>query len=301
MLTKLRFLLMLLFQVVLFSSCSFNKLFLQPTVIPARTTQLMYKSSGEDSILVQFSEASHQPVFLQNRTDTIAFDFSIESVLYKSANGNQLNGWLMKPLDTVVHHTIIHLHGNSGSIISQFKAIAPLVKQGFQVFTFDYSGFGFSAGKPTRNNVLIDALSTLDYIKTRTDINTTAVYLYGQSLGGHLSAVVAAERPGDISGLIAEGAFSSHKDIGGHMVKVLGKIFVKQGYSAVKSIKEFHKPVLIIHSTQDEVVPFEMGKKIYDAANLPKEFYEVQKCHICAPQYYAKEIAEKIKNMEIAK
>lgn len=139
------------------------------------------------------------------------------------------------------------------------------------VFMFDYSGFGFSEGKPTRNNVLVDALSTLDYIKTREDIKNTNILLYGQSLGGHLGAMVSATLS-DIEGLITEGAFSSHKDIGGHMVPVLGKIFVKQGYSALKSIKEYHKPLLVIHSTQDSTIPFFMSRKLYDAANEPKEF-----------------------------
>ena len=285
---------------ILLTSCSFNKLFLQPTKIPVSTTQLSLKTA-DDSTVVSFSGEAHQPVFLKNGTDTITFDFSIESVNYKSANGNILNGWLLKPKNTIATTTLLHLHGNGGCLLSQFKAISPLVDKGFQVFMFDYSGFGFSQGKSTRKNVLTDALSTLDYLKTRPDVSNTTLLIYGQSLGGHLAAVVAAQRPNDISGLIIEGAFSSHKDIGGHMVPVLGKIFVKQGYSAVKFIKDFHKPVLVIHSTEDEMIPFYMGKKIFDNANAPKEFYEVKKCHICAPQFYAAEIAEKIKKMLIVK
>lgn len=290
----------LLIITTLLTSCSFNKLFLQPTKIPVSTTQLSLKTA-DDSTVVSFSGEAHQPVFLKNGTDTITFDFSIESVNYKSANGNILNGWLLKPKNTIATTTLLHLHGNGGCLLSQFKAISPLVDKGFQVFMFDYSGFGFSQGKSTRKNVLTDALSTLDYLKTRPDVSNTTLLIYGQSLGGHLAAVVAAQRPNDISGLIIEGAFSSHKDIGGHMVPVLGKIFVKQGYSAVKFIKDFHKPVLVIHSTEDEMIPFYMGKKIFDNANAPKEFYEVKKCHICAPQFYAAEIAEKIKKMLIVK
>lgn len=290
----------LLIITTLLTSCSFNKLFLQPTKIPVSTTQLSLKTA-DDSTVVSFSGEAHQPVFLKNGTDTITFDFSIESVNYKSANGNILNGWLLKPKNTIATTTLLHLHGNGGCLLSQFKAISPLVDKGFQVFMFDYSGFGFSQGKSTRKNVLTDALSTLDYLKTRPDVSNTTLLIYGQSLGGHLAAVVAAQRPNDISGLIIEGAFSSHKDIGGHMVPVLGKIFVKQGYSAVKFIKDFHKPVLVIHSTEDEMIPFYMGKKIFDNANAPKEFYEVKKCHICAPQFYADEIAEKIKKMLIVK
>lgn len=288
--------LFMLILMLLLSSCSFNKLFLQPTKIPAGTQMLRMKS-GSDSLLVFFEGDDHQPVFIKNNTDTITYNFSIESVLYKSSKGHTLNGWMLKPKHAAPTSTLLHLHGNGGCLLSQFRAISPLVEQGFQVFMFDYSGFGFSDGKPTRNNVLTDALSTLDYVKAREDVKDTKLLLYGQSLGGHLSAVVAAQRAADIDGLVMEGAFSSHKDIGGHIVPFFGKVFVKQGYSAMHSIKEYHKPLLIIHSAQDSTIPFFMGKKIYDAANEPKLFYEVEKCHICAPQYYPAEIKERINSM----
>lgn len=282
--------------ILLLSSCSFNKLFLQPTKIPA-TAEKVTLAAKNDSLLVTFNGTAHQPFFIQHGKDTILYPYTIESVLYKSANGNTLNGWMLKPVHTNPTVTLLHLHGNAGCLLSQYKAITPLVEKGFQVFLFDYSGFGFSTGKATRNQVLTDALSTIDYLKTRPDVNTTKLVLYGQSLGGHLAAVVAAQRAADISGLVVEGAFSSHKDIGGHMVPVLGKIFVKQGYSAVKSIRQYHKPLLVIHSTEDSMIPFFMGKKIFDNANEPKDFFEVKKCHMCAPEYYPEEIASRINRM----
>ena len=282
--------------ILLFNSCSFNKLFLQPTKIPATTKKATLKAE-KDTLTVYFSGETHQPSFIKNGTDTVVQNFTIESVLFNNADGKKLNGWLLKPKNISATITLLHLHGNGGCLLSQYQAIAPLVEKGFQVFMFDYSGFGFSEGKPTRVHVLADALTALDYIKTRQDVNNTKLVIYGQSLGGHLSAVVAAKRENDISGLVIEGAFSSHKDIGGHMVPFFGKLFVKQGYSAIKSIKNFHKPLLVIHSTEDQTIPFYMGKKIFDNANQPKEFYEVKKCHICAPIFFTEEIADKIKKM----
>lgn len=275
------------------SSCSFNKIFLQPTKIPTSTKKLNFKY-GNDSILVLFSGENYQPTFIKNGLDTNTQNFTIESVVFKSTNGNLLNGWLLKPKDGIVTTTLLHMHGNGGCLLSQYLAISPLVEKGFQVFMFDYSGFGMSTGKATRKNILADALSALDYIKSRNDVKNTKLVIYGQSLGGHLSAVVAAQKQDIIDGLVIEGAFSSHKDIGGHMVPFFGKVFVKQGYSALKSIKEYHKPLLVIHSTEDKTIPFFMGKKIFDYANEPKTFYQVEKCHICAPIFYADSIAHKI-------
>jgi hypothetical protein len=59
----------------------------------------------------------------------------------------------------------------------------------------------------------------------------------------------------------------------------------------------FHKPVLVIHSTEDEVIPVRFGRKIMEAANEPKQYFEIKKCHICGTQFYADEITSKIKSM----
>ena len=121
--------------------------------------------------------------------------------------------------------------------------------------------------------------------------------IYGQSLGGHLSAVVAAQRQNDIDGLVIEGAFSSHKDIAANIAGIFGRIFVNEKYSAVKSIKDYKKPLLVIHSTEDKIIPFKMGQKIFDNANSPKEFFEIKKEHILGPKFYTDEISKKIKSM----
>jgi fermentation-respiration switch protein FrsA (DUF1100 family) len=144
---------------------------------------------------------------------------------------------------------------------------------------------------------LLDAHSALDYVKSRTDLNSTKLVIYGQSLGGHLSAVVASHRQAEIDGLIVEGAFSSHKDIAGETAGILGKIFVSEKYSAVKSLKNFNKPLLIVHSTEDTIIPFKMGKKLFEKANAPKEFLDIRGCHICGPQLYADTISRRIIRM----
>lgn len=172
-----------------------------------------------------------------------------------------------------------------------------MIKYGFQIFAFDYSGFGFSEGKATRQNVLVDANAALSYVKSRPDIKNTKLVIYGQSLGGHLSVVVASQRQTEIDGLIIEGAFSSHKDIAAKTAGILGRILVSQQYSAYKAIRSYKKPVLVIHSSEDEVIPFSMGQKIFNHANTPKEFYEIKKCHICGPEFYADSISQKIMDM----
>ena len=285
-----------IFLLLFITSCSFNKLFLQPTKVLVNAKRVSIKTSTDTTVIV-FLGNNHQPVFLKNGSDTINFDFTIESVIFKSLSGNNLNGWFLKPKNKTIESTILHFHGNAGFLVEQYQAISSLCNYGFQIFLFDYSGYGFSEGKATKNNILVDGLSALDYVKSRADVKNTQLVLYGQSLGGHLSAVVGAKRQIDIDALVIEGAFSSHKDIGAYKVPIIGRLLVKQGYSAKKSIKDFHKPLLVIHSTEDEEVPFYMGQRIYNAANTPKEFFEIKKCHICGPEFYPNEISQKIKKM----
>lgn len=283
---------------VLLTSCNFNKLFLIPAKIPTDTKKIsLYNNKGNENVSVYFSGDNYQPTFIRNGKDTIDLGFTIESVVFKSSNGNKINGWFLKPKHPTPLVTIIHFHGNAGNLLSQFELMSPFVKKGFQVFLFDYSGFGFSEGKATKNNVMTDALSVLDYIKSRPEIKNTKLIIYGQSLGGHLSIVVADKRQNDIDGLVIEGAFSSHKDIAANIAGIFGRIIVKQNYCALKSIKNYKKPILVIHSTEDEVIPFKLGQKLFNNANEPKEFYEIRYSHIQGPLFYSDEISGKIKNM----
>lgn len=282
--------------ILLLTSCSFNKTFLQATKVPALARKVTMRSA-KDSMIVVFTGDNYQPTFLKNGIDTFVRDFTIESVVFTSPNGNKLNGWMLKPKHIKPSITLIHFHGNGGMLLTQYQTISPLLQYGFQIFIFDYSGFGYSEGKATRKNVLLDANTAVNYVKSRKDIAGTQLVIYGQSLGGHLSAVVAEQRQADIDGLVVEGAFSSHRDIAATKAGFFGRMIVSEKYSAYKSIRNFKKPVLIIHSTEDDIIPFKLGQKIYANANTPKDFYEIKGCHMCGPQLYPEQIANKIKHM----
>ena len=285
----------------LLNACSFDSLFLQPTRLPKfpsnRDKVTLTSTSKYASSPVDFNTKTLQPTFLTKNKDTIKMDYTIESVLFKSSNGNDLNGWMLKPKNKKVATTLLHFHGNAGFILSQYQTMTPLLKYGLQIFVFDYSGFGFSKGKATRDNVLLDGNASLTYLKSREDVKNTLLVIYGQSLGGNLASVVATQRQAEIDGLVLEGAFSSHKDIAANSVGILGRMIVSEKYSSYKAIQEFKKPVLIIHSTEDKTVPFELGQKIYDHANPPKELYKIKNCHTCGPAFYADNIASKIMSM----
>jgi uncharacterized protein len=283
------------------ASCAYNSKFLAPRKYAAGTAMVTLSRSATDSTVAVYNGAPFQPVFLKNGRDTIAVDYTIESVLFTNRAGNKLNGWMLKSKTVPVAYTLLHFHGNAGSILGQFAAIKPLLAQGFQVFVFDYSGYGFSEGAATRKNLLADGIDAVAYVKTREDVQNKKLLLYGQSYGGHLAVCVAAKVQNDIDGLVVEGGFSNHKDLSAAGAKpfiaFMSRIFVKEIYAATKAVKKIRKPVLIIHSTEDKIIPFAMGKKVFDRATSPKEFFEIKGEHLAGPALYTKEIGDKIKKM----
>lgn len=280
----------------LFSACAFNKLFLQATRLSPSVTKIKF-ATKDDTCYIAYADSTHQPIFLGAKNDILDLNYTVKCTQFKSSSGNFINVWKMTPKNTPVLATILFFHGNAGFLGEQHFSMVKLLSYGFQCYAIDYSGFGFSSGKISRKNTLMDGNSAVNYVLSKPDAKGKKLILYGQSLGGHLAIVVAKQNEEKIDALVTEGAFSSHKDIAKEVAGGFGKAFVKEMYSAKDSIRLFHKPVLIIHSTEDEVIPFYMGKTLYENANEPKQFYAIDSCHICGSSIYAKEIAEKIKKM----
>jgi uncharacterized protein len=285
-----------------FTSCSFNRQFYQPDKIrpDAKMITIADKESG-DTVLLHLEGAEHRAYFTDSRNKPKSFGYSMETISFASTDGNTLYGWFLKPDNNPNPKiTLLFLHGNGANVFSHLTLAAPLVKQGFQVFLIDYSGYGFSTGSPTRKNMVADASAALKLLRSRADVQNTKLMIYGQSIGAHLSAEVARINEKNIDGLVMEGAPSSHKDIAAHMIRPFGfvaRVLVHEGYAAKRSIRHFHKPLLVIHSTEDKVAPFSMGQKIFRHANDPKTFYAIQHDHIYGPRYYADSIAYKIRAM----
>ncbi|MDA9773728.1 alpha/beta fold hydrolase [Saprospiraceae bacterium] len=277
-------------------SCAFNNRFHHSETIPHGLEKIRCYNLGQDTTFIHFNKENAE-IQLRNSSGKIQHEnYTIHNHSFSSSSGNELNGWMLKPTEKAPIATILHFHGGAQNVFHQYEAIAPLLDYGFQVFTFDYSGYGYSTGKSKRKDVLKDAYAALEYLSELKHTKGTKTIIYGQSYGGYLAAVVGSNKQEDIDGLVIEGAFSSHKKQAIHS-SPFGGNFVQQGIQAEREIENNYKPVLIIHSDEDKVVPIEFGKDIYNHANSPKDFLEIEKSHIMGLQYYSDEIVAKIIEM----
>jgi fermentation-respiration switch protein FrsA (DUF1100 family) len=223
-----------------------------------------------------------------------------ETVDFPTAGGSKLNGWFIKPKAGIpITGTVLFFHGNGGNIGYQFAPLIPLAAAGFQSLVFDYRGYGDSPGKPSQEKVLEDGLAALDYIRSRDDVKGTKLILFGQSLGGHLAIVVTAQKQNMIDALITEGAFTAHEDIAVYRGKhdffapgFLTRWCVPSKYDAIDVIQKISIPKLFIHSSEDETIPFRMGKQLYEKAAGPKEFWEIKGPHIRCCKLYTAEFVQ---------
>jgi len=266
-----------------------NRVIIKNVLLVILITAMMQSCSTSSFFYAPYKEFVRSP-------DTAIYN--IEEINFKSGNGNTLNGWFLKPKTKNIKATVLQLHGNGGNISYQYQFAKPLIKAGYQVMVFDYEGYGRSTGSPSQEKVLDDANSALNYIKQREDVKNTKLVLFGQSLGGHLSCVVAALNNDKIDALIVEGAFSGHERMavfvgGEHGAPAwVARMLVQTKYEAIDYIDKVSVPKLIIHSTEDETCPFFMGCDLYEKATGKKEFWEIKGPHISASGLYSKEFVE---------
>ena len=282
--------------VFLFSlvNCQVNQVLL-PTKNSTDKREFTWKE-GNDEIKLEVVGENLQPYFFKNK-DSLQRNFSIKSYYFKTESGRKINGWLLKSKTEIPKASVFALHGNSGNLKSQYQRFAELTNYGFQVFIFDYPGFGYSEGKSTRKNAVEDSFLVFDFFKNLDEIKNKPKIIYGQSIGGNFSIPIATHNKDDINGLVLEGSFMNFENIANRKVPIIGRLVIKDNYDNRLNLKNFKKPILIIHSKDDRIIPLEMGRQLFENANEPKEFLEIEHAHISGISYYGKEISEKIYRM----
>jgi fermentation-respiration switch protein FrsA (DUF1100 family) len=201
-----------------------------------------------------------------------------EDVYFEADDGVRLHGWFVSG---ETQRTLLWFHGNAGNVghrVENLMMMHNLV--GASMFIIDYRGYGRSEGEPTEAGLYLDAEAALRHLTTERGISPErGVILFGRSLGSAVAVELATRH--SFLGVVLESPLTSID------------AFVRQAYPALSGIAEvdveahssfdsitkigrIHCPVFILHGDYDEIVPYSMGRELYDAANEPKSFYRIR-------------------------
>jgi fermentation-respiration switch protein FrsA (DUF1100 family) len=197
-----------------------------------------------------------------------------EDVYLRALDNTRLFAWFI-PSDSA-KFTILFCHGNAGNISHRIEKLKFFHQLGCNVFIFDYRGYGKSQGRPFEKGLYLDVKAAYDYLLSRR-IKANQIIGYGESLGNAVIVDLASKNR--IAALIIDSGFSRGKDMASRVYPFIPYWIFSSRWDCSTKIKSINVPKLIIHSVNDEIVPFELGRKVYESAAPPKEFLEIHGGH----------------------
>ncbi len=200
-----------------------------------------------------------------------------ESVTLTTADRLAISAWFVPAPEA--RATLLFCHGNAGNISDRLDSIRIMHVLRLNVLIFDYRGFGQSQGAPDEQGTYADADAAWDYLVTVRKIAPQAILIFGRSLGSAVAAETAVRHP-DAGGLILESGFTSIAEMGKKILPYLPiDLLVRYKYATSDKVGTIQMPKLIIHSPDDEVVPFQQGLELYQKAAISKTFLQIQGSH----------------------
>ena len=191
---------------------------------------------------------------------------SFENINIKTKDNINLKGWFH--LKDLKKKTILFFHGNAGTLDNRIYKLYFLGNLDVNFLIIAWRGYSGSSGKPSEFGLYQDANSVLNWLNSK-GITDDKIVLYGESLGTSVAIEVGQNK--DFAGMILESPFTSMIDLGGKHYPIFPiKLLLKDKYESKNKIKNIKFPVLIMHGEKDKIVPFYMGKEIYNLANEPK-------------------------------
>jgi fermentation-respiration switch protein FrsA (DUF1100 family) len=189
----------------------------------------------------------------------------------ETRDGVRLHGWLALPRTMKPMGAVLVCHGNAGNIELRLPLAEAFAQMNFATLLFDYRGYGASTGKPTEEGTYRDAEAAFDRLAGEKGFAPGRIVAFGESLGGAVAIELGLRRK--LGAVIVEDTFSSMADIGAGLYPWLPvRLLVRARYDSVEKIGRLEAPVLVIHSPEDDLVPFALGEKLFAAAREPKTF-----------------------------
>ena len=196
-----------------------------------------------------------------------------DEVTLLTEDRKKLHGWYI-PREGEERGVILFLHGNAGNISHRLDSLRIFNELGYASFIFDYRGYGQSEGKPTEKGTYLDAEAAWRYLVEQHGVKPREIIYFGRSLGASIAAYLATREPP--KALILESAFTSVGDFASSIYPIYPtRLMARYSYNTRKYLQSINCPLLIIHSKQDEIVPFTHGQQLFDSANHPKQLLNI--------------------------
>jgi fermentation-respiration switch protein FrsA (DUF1100 family) len=190
---------------------------------------------------------------------------AFESIMIPTRDGERIHGWYVPRLPaTESKGVLLFFHGNAGNISHRLDSIRIFNRLGLDVFIVDYRGYGESSGEPSEAGLYEDGEAAWAYLRTERNIAADRMVVFGRSLGAVVAARVASRHAP--AGLIVESGLTSAVDMAKRLYPFLpARLLTRLEFPLLEFAREVHCPALVIHSRDDEIIPFDMGEAIFQA------------------------------------
>lgn len=201
-----------------------------------------------------------------------------EDVRLTTSDGVELAAWFMPGEAGPAGGAVVFSHGNAGNIAGRIPGARAFLEAGFAVLLYDYRGYGASTGTPSEEGTYKDAEAAYDWLVKQRGFDPAGLVSYGESLGGGVAIELARRRP--VAAVFVENTFTSLPDVGARLYPYLPvRLLATIRYASIEKVGELGVPLLVAHSPGDDVVPFELGRALFDAAREPKAFLATAGAH----------------------
>ena len=200
--------------------------------------------------------------------DKISVD--IEKVKIETADNIKLLGWYHEK-NLKDYKTLVYFHGNAGSLENRIHKLNHFQDMNINFLIIAWRGFNGNKGKPSERGLYVDGKSAIDWL-IKKGVDEKNLILYGESLGTGVATHLAQNK--NYAGVILETPFTSMVDAAKNFYPYIPiNLLLKDKFENFKKVKNINTPILVMHGEVDQIVPFSMGKKIYEIANNPKYSY----------------------------
>ncbi len=190
-----------------------------------------------------------------------------EEVSLTTADGETVIVWHVPPQGE--HAVVLYFHGNGGSLRYRADRFRALIEAGYGLIALSYRGYGGSTGSPTEAGLIADAQAAYRFAAAR--YPAARIALWGESLGSGVAVALAADET--VARIVLEAPFTSAADVGAAVYWFLPvRLLMKDSFRSDLRIRRVSAPILILHGTNDAVVPIALGERLYMLANEPKRF-----------------------------